>query len=127
SVFLILLIVPPALHRGAVLCRWPGSLLLLMPYWVTCGWPMAPPLRRKWNVVVHVSLGRPAARSRFVLRLHAQRQKFVALLRGLDPGRKPVFGAINVDAAAIVEVVVLGLFVTFAEQDAAIIVVKGDL
>src|SRR5262249_2284023 len=98
-----------------------------MPNCVSRRCPSSPPLRRKWNVVGHVSLGRPAPPSPFVLRLHAQTQKFVALLRGLDPGRKPVFAAINVDAAAIVEVVVLGLFITFAEQDAAIIVVKGDL
>src|SRR5262249_8317682 len=60
----------------------------------------------------------------FDLRLDRQAHEFLTgLLAGLDPSGKPVLGAVDVDAAAIVAVIVLGFLVALIEQHAPVRIV----
>src|SRR5262249_48841360 len=84
----------------------------------------SPPLRAERYVIIHVALARAAGRGcPLLLRLDAEREKLRSLLAGLDPGRKPILDAFDVERSTVVAVVVFGLLVAFVEQRAAVCVV----
>src|SRR5262249_32967056 len=87
--------------------------------------PSSVSFQSKCNFVPEVARGRLVARWRLILlRLDAQREELAAALRGADRAADPILGALNVERAAVVALlVVVRVLVVVAEQGAPVRIV----